>query len=357
MIPDLLTLLFWHRLPLAVARVSPSAAGVLADGVYMVHGTGVGALGPIVATVLGLIAGTRHQGQAFTASLITMAVLATVGMMSAQLGVWATAGYLLGDVLLRDRPGLGFSGLAALLVAGVLLTLLTVYVPLLVGAARLAVRRVDERGQPPAVLEALTGAAAAAAAVAVWAVATRVLIRPVYAWQGVAPTVAELAPLSQRWLVLVGVAALAAAFRVWREEVARGEMVRLHVAEMRVDLSRIARRREVRRHWTPGRPVRVAALAALLMVVVAGLVGSVVQALLAFVFLAAVIEARHRMAGLAWPVGLLRTPAWLRAGVVLAVGYGLAGLILAVTNGVAPALASTCLIVAMVTLAAAKSTR
>jgi hypothetical protein len=355
MIPDLLALLFWHRLPLAVARVSPGAAGVLLDGVYLVRGSGLASLGPIVATLLGLLAGTRHQGEAFTGSLLTMCVLATIGLLSAQLGFWATAGYVVGDLLLRQGGAGGLGGIAARVVAAALLLMLTVYVPLLVGAARLRSRRLDERGRPPLITEALTAAVTAAAAVTVWAVATRVLIRPVYAWQSIAPSAAELVPLSQRWEVLVAVAAVAAAFRVWREEAGRGDMVQMHVAELRVDLARVRRRWVTRQ--SPGRPAwpaRLAARAGMLTVLVAGLASNLFQALLAFVFWAWLLEARRRLALLAWPLPVLRTPPLVRLAVALALGYGLSGLLLAVTNGLGPVLASTCLTAALVTLVIAK---
>ena len=350
MIPDVLALVFWVRLPLAVARLSPAAASVLTDGVYLVRGTGLAALGPIVAALAGTVAGARHLGQAFTASLLTMAVLGVLGILSAHLGLWTVAGYVFGDLVIHDRAVAGLGALGALVVAAILLGLLTVYIPLLVGAARLAARRIDERGRPPVILEALVAALTTAVAATAWALAARVLVRPVYAWQGLEPGPTELAPLLARWEVLVGVLALAAAFRVWREDAARGEIVRAHVATLRRDLAGASR--PAGRPWPE--PARLVAGAAALTVVVAGLVGGAVQAMLTLAFFAGLLWARGRLATAWWPLQLLRVPALVRGAAALSVGFGLSGLILYVSNGLGAALLSTCLITTLVTLAAAK---
>lgn len=348
MIPDWLTLMLWARLPVAVARRSPALASILMDGVYLVRGTLVGAGLPVLCLLLGLLAGAVHEGETFTGSLLVLGFLGVAGMLSAHLGLWATLGYAVGDLVLHDHAITGPLGWTALLVSYGLLALLTVYLPLLVGAARLFVRRVDERGNPPMLLELLAAVGTAGVGMFVWSQALRALIRPVFAWQGLPDAVAAdaVATLRDRWQVLVGMLMVAAALRVWREHSGRGEVVATHVADVKTQLAQ--RARSPLGPWP--RPVTIGAGAALLTLVVAGLIASPLQTPLVLAFFAALLYGRSRLAETRWPPSVTRVPVPLRAVVALAIGYGMSWLLMR-AGGSWPTLAAACLTVALVSLA------
>jgi hypothetical protein len=348
MIPDWLTLVLWARLPRAVARLSPALASILTDGVYLVRGTFVGAGMPVLCLLFGMLAGARHEGETYTASLLIMGFLGAVGMLSAHLGLWGTLGYAVGDLVLRDRAISQPQGLLALLLSYGLLALLTVYLPLLTGGARLVSRNVNPRGNPPMTLELLTAAAVTGGGVFVWSQALRVLIRPVFAWQDVQAGLEEVAPLRDRWQVLVGILAVTAALRVWREHSARGELVKAHVAEVRAALAQRPHSRLM--PWP--RPVAIGAGAALLTLVVAGLISSPAQALLVLAFFAVLLQSRGRFAEMRWPPSVTRVPTLARVLLAMAVGYGMSWVLLGVGDGSWPALVGACLTAALVSLAA-----
>jgi hypothetical protein len=300
----------------------------------------VGASLPVLCLLLGTLAGAAHSGETFTASLLVMAFLGAIGMLSAQLGLWATLGYAIGDLVLNERSGAGPLRGAALLVSYGLLALLTVYLPLLTGAARLSARRVNERGNPSTTLELLAAVATAGAGALLWSQALQALIRP-----GNDP-----APLRDRWGVLVAVLVVMAALRVWGEHSARGGPVKAHVAEVRAALGQRARSPSTA--WPE--PMRIGAEALLLTLFVSGLIASLPQAVLALGFFAVLLRARmiltlrrpHAPQPVAARAGVL-----VRAGVAAVVGYTLTWLLLTAAGGPWPVLAGLCLTVGLVSLA------
>jgi hypothetical protein len=348
MIPDWLTLVLWARLPRAVARLSPALASILTDGVYLVRGTFVASGMPVLCLLFGMLAGTRHQGETYTASLLVMGFLGAAGMLSAHLGLWGTLGYAVGDLVIRDRVITQPQGLLALLLSYGLLALLTVYLPLLTGEARLSSRNVNPRGNPPMTLELLTAAVVAGSGVFVWSQALRVLILPVFAWQGVQARFEEIAPLRDRWQVLVGILAVTAALRVWREHSGRGEMVKVHVAEVRAALAQ--RTHGPLMPWP--RLVAIGMGAALLTLTMAGLISSPAQALLVLAFFAALLQSRGALAEIHWPLSVARVPTFARVVLAVAVGYGVSWVLLGAGDGSWPALVGACLTAALILLAA-----
>ncbi|MGH8907551.1 MAG: hypothetical protein ACRD0K_13745 [Egibacteraceae bacterium] len=355
MIPDWLTLVFWARLPVAATRLSPSLASVLTDGVYLVRGTLAGAGLPVLCLLLGLLAGAAHAGETFTGSLLVLGFLGVAGMLSAHLGLWSTLGYAVGDLTIHDHTITGPQGWVALLASYGLLALLTVYLPLLVGTVRLAIRRVDVKGNPPILLELLAAALAAGAGMFIWSQALRVLILPVFTWQGLQNADADAAVLTlrDRWPVLVGILMIAAALRVWRETTSRGELVATHVAELRTEFAKRAPRPV--RSWP--RPVTTGAGAALLTLVVAGLIASPIQALLVLAFFAALLYNRDRPIIPLWSPTPTGMPGFLRPVLAMTAGYGISWLLMRAASGPWPAvswpaLAGACLTVALVSLAA-----
>ncbi|MGH8931135.1 MAG: hypothetical protein ACRDZO_11065, partial [Egibacteraceae bacterium] len=353
MIPDWLTLVFWVRLPVAVARLSPAAASVLMDGVYLVRGTFLGAGAPVLTALLGLLGGALHSGQTFATSLLVMGFLGVAAMMSAHLGLLGTIGYVIGDLVIRERAQSGLQESVALLFSYALLALLTVYLPLLVGTVRLAARTAYKRGDLPLWLEIVAAVVVAATGAFAWAQALRVLIRPAFAWQGAQVSASDLGPLTGGWSILVAVTAGAAALRVWREHKGRGGVVAAHVKEVRSALR--PRTRRVTSARPVQQPLAIGATAALLTVLVAGLIDGIAQGVVVFMFFAAMLWGRARLAGTPAPGSGPRVSVLARGAVAVVAGYGLSALLLTVPNGSWPALAGTCLTAALVVLATARS--
>ena len=236
-----LTHLWWGRLPAAVHRLSPPAALCLTDGTHLATWPPLAALGPPVALAAGLALGWSHPGfpLLWSQSVLFVAGVAAVGVLSAALGAWLVAGFAVGDFFLADHgwpaaipaaaPGVFGGQLPELL--RLRLPLVIGYLLLLLVAARLPVfaktllaNTVGGRSVPmasrPLAGAALLGAHALVTNALVWAwvQAVPVLIRPRFTWLGaLAPPGSAYVPLQVEGNLVVAVVVIASVVRLTRQ--------------------------------------------------------------------------------------------------------------------------------------------
>lgn len=352
--------LWWVQLPLRVARLFPTLGSGLSDGLYLVHWPIVAAAAPVAATVLGVLLGAVHPEETFTSSSLVMALMIAVGMLSANLGVWTVGGYAIGDFFLHRRALFGLGPLesllqvrAPLLLSYFLLALSVVVVPLILASIRLRVRQLRLPVWPLRVLEVLICIALSAALVYLWAIATALLIRPIYTWRGDQPITSAILPLQERGWILSATAAVAVIVRLVLEQRARSPRVTIMANILSQALQIIARQRmQPTLSWL----LRLLAGAAGLTLLMAGMISGWLEAVLVFVFLAFVLWVRDQLRRVSWP--WLRVLAHIPVLVRFAVGFALsyfisraiAGALWNQTQGFQPILFATCLSVAILTL-------
>lgn len=354
----------WLRMPLLVARRVPTGGLALADGHQLVRWPLVGAFAQPGAFVVGLLLAAVARDVAYTSNLLVVGVVGLLGTLGAALGLWATVGLGLGLLLVGDDvapwltgPGLLFQDVLPRVLSYVVLGLLAVVVPLTTQGVRAAVRA--GRRVPRALRAgAEVGAAALTAGFAtyVWASAAPLLVRPVFVWSGGSPTVEAIAPLQQRGIWLALVLGLAAAGRVLLDRHALvGAAARLS-GVLGAGLAQQSR-------TTGSAPVRAVLGAVGLTVLLSGLIGNVVEAVLVLAFFAALLLLRVRLverppAPLAL---LLRVPHAVRLGVGLLLGYvaarGVLGFFWVRTQTFLPVLVAACVGAAMITVLGIRAER
>lgn len=349
---------WWVRLPIRVARLFPTLGSGLSDGLYLIHWTVLAAIAPPAAMILGILLGILHPGETFSTSSLVMALMIAVGMMSANLGAWAVAGYAIGDFFLHGHPIVGGGLLESLLLVRAplvlsyfLLALPVVIVPLIVTSARLRIRLLRLPVLLRGMLEVLTCVVLSAVLVYMWAIAAAVLIRPIYTWRGDQPPTEAILPLQEHGWILACVAAVVVIARIFLEERAKS----LRVATMANILAQALRIISGRRgRLGLGRPLRLLAGAAGLTLLMAGMISNLLEGLVVFVFLALLLWARSQLQRWSGHRIVARVPILIRFAAGLALGYLLGQLILTAfwgqTDGFEPVLLATCLSVAIVTL-------
>jgi hypothetical protein len=352
---DRLMRFFWLRVPLRAARLWPSAGMALADGHYLTRWPAAALTAGPLLSLLGLGAGALHRGPVFTSGLLLMVLFGVVGQAGASLGLWATAGYAVGDLVLRggpldDRPGGLLTGVVPHLLSYVLLGLLTVVLPLAVLGARVAVtgvRRVPRRLIPW--LAPIGGVLVAALGAGLWAMTVPVLVRPVFAW----PRVTNPgSPLGRYGWILVAAVALAAVARV--------------LAERRALTGRVAALSMILAAGLRGQRARTRPAALALVAVglgsagttwlLSGLINNYLEALIVLLFFAALFFVRFFVvtvgAPAAGPLAVVPLPLRVLAGLVLSylAARGLIAVFWTSTRGYLPMLTSVCVAVAMMVL-------
>jgi hypothetical protein len=306
-VPAQIADLWWTRLPLGVSRVSRGLAAALADGIYLSAQPAVGALAPPAALVAGFLIGWLHfsPGETFTYSLPVMGVMLAVGVISAGLGAWLLAGYVIGDFFLRPHAVydvtetpvlLLLRARLPLLLSYVLLAQLLVTIPLVAATIRRGMPARLRRGR--AILGYGLGLVVLGALVYLWTQAVPTLIRPVFTWESQPQPIEAFKPLQELGWVLVFLGVAAMAVRIVVETVARRDVA---IREARVQLA-IARAAPV--GGLVLSPVRAAFRAALTALLLAGIVDNPFEGvvLLGVLFV------------LFWARDLIQTvlPAWVR---------------------------------------------
>jgi hypothetical protein len=228
---------WFTKLPRLVAPRSPSFARLLADGHFLIPQPWVAAVATPACFLFGLVWGGRTWGydRVFTESLPLIIVLCIFGFLSTNLGIAFVTGFALGDFLIGEtRWSFDFSGraeafategfLAALvrvrapmLIGYVLMFVLAVYIPHL---TRLLILDIPRTTRLPknyaAAVASLLNIVVVAVFIRFWAEAAAVLIRPLFTWQFVDPTVAAAYSLQNQsvWIVLAAVAATCLRFAI-----------------------------------------------------------------------------------------------------------------------------------------------
>jgi hypothetical protein len=227
--------LWWVNLPRFGARLASSLGFTLLDGLWIGTLRVLNVVATPAALAAGLWIGWQQPGFNVvpSESLTLLAVFVVVGVVSAQLGLTLLCGFVVGNFFLADTA---WSFTARALHhdwwgGEVGAYLLRVRLPLLISYGVLAVvlvklplgmkaiaRALVPGDRAPLVLRVLIALVAQVALVAVvvylWALASPVLLRPVWSWIGLAPTVDAIRPLQHDAATLARVAAAAAAARL-----------------------------------------------------------------------------------------------------------------------------------------------
>lgn len=218
----------WVGIPLALRRFSAGLAVSAVDGLYLAIRPLVGLLAPIFVFVLGLIIGVFHPGfdYVFTEALWVLLLIALVGALSGALGLYLTLGFVLGDLLLGEHPQWGRFGNSDLLdipaqygsmfLTYALFAMLAVGVPI---AAKSFAAEFRLPASVPRAVRALVGLGAlvliSGLLVWVWTQSAPLLVRPVFVWADVRPTVIAMSTTQENgvWIVILAVlATIARAF-------------------------------------------------------------------------------------------------------------------------------------------------
>jgi hypothetical protein len=220
--------LLWVKLPLSVRRLSTGLPHVLLDGMFLNAWPPAGRLAPPLCLLIGLLTGWLQLGYrtVFSESLVLTMLMVGLGVFSAHLGFMLLLGFIVGDFFLAHSmldSGIyrreGFleyvlrNRIPLLIQYGVLafaLTKIALTTKLLIGELKLGMLSLKAKFAIAFVLHALlTGVL-----VYFWTQAVPLLIRPVFVWAGLIPTVAAMRGLQDQELVVVAVAVLASMARM-----------------------------------------------------------------------------------------------------------------------------------------------
>jgi len=322
---------WWVLLPTRVHRYSAFLSTALTDGLHLLQWLPAAAVLPPLALAVGLAFGVFRFGaeDTFTQSLVFMAGATVLGVMAAHLGVLLWVGYVLGDALLYKHPGATAYGFPEsclrvgipLLISYVLLGILTVWTPMGMLVAR---RAWPLEGQRPIVRllkDVMVNAGVAAVIVSTWVQAVPVLIRPVFTWQGQWPAVEAITPLQTTGWVLVVLAMVIGLARALLDHHASDWKVIETTRELVESFGRTVTRRSLLAIMP--QPVRIALAALALTLLLAGIVSSLMDGIVLFLFLAVLLWFRARLLNKAnvWTLSLLRIPFLLRILVGSVIGY------------------------------------
>jgi hypothetical protein len=309
----------WHDLPAVVGRGSRTVGVAFADGQYLAAWPGPALAAPIVALVAGAGIAAVQDEVTFTYSLLALSVFAILAGLGAGLGCFALLGYIVVDLVTGNpleryfRPDAltVLQAMSAAAISYLLLATLLVLVPLVALGLREEIVRLLRTDSAP--VRYVVHTLLAGALIWCWAQATAFLIRPVWSFHDRSPDVDAISTLQQdTWVfVLAGMVAVAA------RSVAEGYAIPRAPSWIEVppvDLSRPGPRPPV---W-----VAVPLRALLLVVLMAGLLASLVQAALLFVVLLiplAIQALSARLAPVEWLAA--RVPVVLRVAVAAVAAY------------------------------------
>lgn len=216
----------WVGVPLGLRRLSAALAVSTVDGLFLAVRPLVGVLAVPLALGFGLVVGATHPGfeHVYTEALWLLLVVAVVGTISGGLGLYLTAGFMVGDLLIGEHPQWILfrpepidlvAKYGSLLLTYALLAMLAVGVPI---AAKSLAAEFRLPATTPRALRAVIGIAAflivTGLLVWVWTQSAPLLVRPVFVWANDSPTVAAMSTSQEQGGLIVTVAVLAALGRV-----------------------------------------------------------------------------------------------------------------------------------------------
>ncbi|HEX6684217.1 MAG TPA: hypothetical protein VF062_15545 [Candidatus Limnocylindrales bacterium] len=212
----------WVGVPLALRRFSTGLAVSSVDGLYLAARPLPGLIGPPLMLFVGFIVGAFHPGfeYVFTEALWLLLFVAAVGAISGALGLYLTAGFILGDLALGAHPqwdrftlGDSFDAPAqygSMLITYALFAMLAVGVPI---AAKTFAAEFRLPAETPRALRALVGLGSlviiSGLLVWVWTQSAPLLVRPVFVWADFRPTVAAMFTTQEQGAGIVAVAVAA----------------------------------------------------------------------------------------------------------------------------------------------------
>jgi hypothetical protein len=300
--------LWWLRLPAATRRKSESLFAIFVDGYYLVAWPAAAALAPVLLLLSGLVMGWQQAGfeSAFSESMLLMMVIAIVGVLSANLGLYFTLGFALGHFLLwHDASVDEFARTKVpLLIEYGLIFLLAVGVPMATKSLLSQFTPPRVRGRMVLLGVAVAGhAAVTGVLVYLWAQCVPILIRPVFTWQHEQPPTEAISPLQTDDYQLTAVAVGASFVRMGLQ----GATTFRPAARARVDawrqrLSRDADSRDV--HFRGSSLAAAVAVSAVSTFMLAGMFSTWTEAVLLALLFLLIHAARARIV----PVPLGRWP-------------------------------------------------
>jgi hypothetical protein len=316
---------WWVTIPAALRRYSVYLSETWADGVYLTAWPMVALVAPLAALLFSLLEGITHwnllindtvlgSGSAvtFTELLPLMVLIALAGAISANFGLVMVLGYAIGDFLIAgfrfSYPGLEFQPSPNPLQSFVLLRLaqLISYILLLLLAvtptlsAKYLVPRLDtilRTTEPTSTLLRVGMLAVIQGAIVYsWTLAAPLLIRIFWAWTDGQPPLSAAYYLQELggWVVVAAV--VGAAGHGWLAYLAQRNQSAVQRIERQASALRAA---DTHLAFTRQLPAFVRAIlaAAVLTLLISGFIvsaspGSLVEALLMFIFLAFILIAR-----------------------------------------------------------------
>lgn len=309
----------WADVPGRIGRSSRTLGVALADGAYLAAWPTVGALVPVTGFTLGALVAVTQGGVTIAYSLLGLIILTAVAGLAGGAGTWLLFGYVVLDIIsgnaLADasRPSAltVVRAIGAAMISYGVVAILAVLLPVTVLAFReelVRLLRVEVVWLRPTVHAVLAGALVWA-----WAQAAAFLLRPAWTFQGRTPDVAPISNLQADTWILVLVGTAAATSRALLETRALPRLPRW-AQEPAVDLSMPPRR-------LPHR-VAVPLRAAVLVVLLSGLVASALQAFGLFIVLLVPLAAQA-VGGRVRPIAALaaKVPLVVRVAVVVAAAY------------------------------------
>jgi len=339
---------FWHIVvPRWLQPWTPRAADAVADGVWTAGWPWVGAVAPVAAILIGVLfarSDALRTAHIYTQSIAFLAVMVILAVLDGAAAVAAMGAFIVLDVVtawsglsgsfrgaFRDLPWIAqavrFYG--GLLVGYLLLSMLIVRAPLFA-------RRVVEGGyidrvvrpQAAAAVRAVLYGAVCGVLVWVWCQAMIVLVRPAFTWLKDNPDVAAILPVQTRWPLLVALAAAAGVGRTLLEEIAFSRAPRRDlVRRLAVERSRDAASAPP----LPG-TVRVAVQAVVTTLLLAGAFTTAADGITVFIVTVLLAAWGYGLAGrpaVLWAGLVLRVPTLIRLVAAMALGYWLAGIVVA----------------------------
>ena len=323
---------FWYvTVPVRLDPIAPAAADAFGDGAWLAGWRGVAAILPVAAFVLGLAAPIAWPGMphVFSESIVFLALMLALALLSGTAGAMLLIGYACGDVVSDAFIHRPYEAVVAQQIAGDFVTwmLMGVGVVVLPQAARRMASELSAKVKDAYIGEAMQtslSAIAAALLTYLWCQATIVLIRPAFTWTKNTPTVEAIRPVQNGWPVLVVAAVVAVLVRAVSEFVAKRGASWSHVNALYADRWQNPERRGAWWSKVP-QPVRIVIASLAVTLLLAGTYVRWFDAVLVFIAMTA-LKAFRAYAKLppAWSKSVSFIPALLRFAIAALLGFAMA---------------------------------
>ncbi len=222
---------FWVEFPVWLTKFVPSVASSFTDGQHLLKWKPVAACTPFLAVIVGVLAEWFQASEIFSTSWIVIIGLASIGLLSVQLGAWTLVGYITADLVTGRRiSSFGRSDLPEALdwtafwvsaaVEYLLLIIAVVGVPMLVLNLRLAIRRHRLHETIGVVGERVVHVFAVAVGYWMWCQLVITSIRTVFTFGGWAEKKNAVFTAQEQWPIIVVALAVVAVTRFLIETVA-----------------------------------------------------------------------------------------------------------------------------------------